>query len=357
MTIMKTGIISIRDFAQELTRQQQTKRDFVLSTHDMHMDATNKDATLSLRGENFSNIFGVNDLMHGQIADTLGIPNRYYTKMREEQPELMATNVNTWFNNKPMNRMVRTLDGTARAFLSDRYRRLDHYEIASAALPVIAEMPEARIESMEITDTRMYIKIVNPRLTMDVVPGDTVQAGMVISNSEVGLGAVKVEPLIYRLVCTNGMIVNDAATRKYHIGRVNGADENAELFRDETLIADDKAFLMKVQDTVRAAVDEAKFAKVVGMMKDAKGAKITTTDIPKMIELTQKQFNLTKEEGGGVLDQLIRGMDFSLYGLANAVTRHSQDVKSYDRATELESVGFDILGMDRATWNALNERR
>lgn len=35
----------------------------------------------------------------------------------------------------------------------------------------------------------------------EIVPGDIVQAGFVVSNSEIGLGALKVEPLVYRLIC------------------------------------------------------------------------------------------------------------------------------------------------------------
>lgn len=38
----------------------------------------------------------------------------------------------------------------------------------------------------------MYIKVVNPRLQQEVVPGDIVQAGVIISNSEVGLGSVNI---------------------------------------------------------------------------------------------------------------------------------------------------------------------
>ena len=60
----------------------------------------------------------------------------------------------------------------------------------------------------------MYIKVVNPRLQADVVPGDVVQAGVIISNSETGLGSVTIQPLIYRLVCSNGMVINDAKTRR-----------------------------------------------------------------------------------------------------------------------------------------------
>ena len=55
---------------------------------------------------------------------------------------------------------------------------------------------------------------------MDVVPGDTVQGGVIISNSEVGLGAVSVQPLLYRLVCTNGMVVNDLGERRTHFDSI-----------------------------------------------------------------------------------------------------------------------------------------
>ena len=68
-------------------------------------------------------------------------------------------------------------------------------------------------ESCQLTDSRMYIKVVNTRLEAEVVPGDIVQSGIIISNSEVGLGSVSIQPLVYRLVCSNGMVVNDAQTR------------------------------------------------------------------------------------------------------------------------------------------------
>ena len=53
------------------------------------------------------------------------------------------------------------------------------------------------------------MKVVNKKLKAEVAVGDAVQAGFVISNSEVGLGSVKIEPLIYRLVCKNGLVLKD----------------------------------------------------------------------------------------------------------------------------------------------------
>lgn len=347
---------TLNEMAMELTRQMNAKKDYLVDTRMMHFDADAENTMLNLvNGQTgTTTILGINEVAHDQIGQALGIPSKYYDKMRKENPELLAQNINSWFGKEPKVRMVRTLDGTARAFLSDKYRRIDNFEVAQTVLPIIADMPDARIESCDITESRMYIKVVNPRLTTEVVPGDIVQSGMLISNSEVGMGSLTVQPLVYRLVCKNGMVVNDARTRKYHVGKGNMAEDDFTLYTDETLKADDRALMMKVQDTVRAVVDQTRFDKVVALMRQAKDAKIATTNIPAMVELAGTDFGFTKQEGTGILDYLIRGGDLTLYGMANAVTRYAQDVESYDRSTAMESIGYDILGMSASKWNSLN---
>ena len=93
------------------------------------------------------------------------------------------------------------------------------------------------IESCEVTPTHFYIKVVNRKLKAEVKVGDVVQAGFVVSNSEVGLGSFRIEPLVFRLMCKNGLICKDFAQRKYQVGRqVNFSDDNAyELYSDETI--------------------------------------------------------------------------------------------------------------------------
>ena len=200
-----------------------------------------------------------------------------------------------------------------------------------------------------------YIKVVNPRLTAEVSPGDIVQVGVVISNSETGQGAVCVQPLIFRLVCSNGMVVNEARARRNHIGRVNSSDENLMLYSDATLEADDKAFIMKVQDTVRAAVDEARFAMVVDKLRESKDKKLNTKDIPSVVKMAAAGLKLTEAEGDGVLNHLIQDADYTLYGLANAVTRYSQDVEDYDRASKLEEIGYQVITMSPELFRQINQ--
>lgn len=354
---MKAGK-TLQELAIELDRQQAVKKDMIVDMGALSMDTGEAGLALQVTGSNMTAQYGINDIAHRQIGQTLKIPALYYDRMRAEYPELLAQNVNGWFSRTPdTKRMLRTMDGTARALLSDRYRRIDNFEVASAVLPIISSMDGASVESCELTDSRMYLKVVNPRVTAEVKKGDIVQAGIIISNSEVGMGSVNVSPLVYRLVCSNGMIAQDGAVRKYHVGRANEGGEDFSIYRSETIEADDKAFLMKLEDSVKAAVDQTRFAAIVDKMREATEATMEAKVVPQVVELASKEYGITEAEGKGILGHLIAGGDLSLYGLANAVTRQAQDVESYDRSTELEATGYKIITMAPALWRNLTRER
>ena len=329
-----------------MKRQRSARKDFVADTRNLELVSNGQESVLSVFLENQKHDYPLNPLAHQQIASRLGIPYRYYQKMQEKDPSLLDDNVNAWFQRTPERRMVRVLDGNVRAFLSDRYRRLDNLELCAAVLPVIQEMKGASIESCEVTETHLYLKVINRRMKAEVAVGDVVQAGFVISNSEVGLGSLKVEPLVFRLVCKNGMICKDFTQKRYHVGRqANSIDAEAyELYSDETLMQDDKAFFMKVQDTVRHAVDESRFMMTVDRLKEAMGIPMEHNPV-ESVEILADKFMLTQNERGDVLRQLFISGDSSRYGLLNAVTAASQIASDYERATELERIGGEILSM------------
>ena len=197
---------TLTELAQRLETLENQKRDFVLDTRNLEYMADSEGASLIIGDEQF----GINDIAHGQICNNLGVPKKYYDRMRADAPGLLMDNVNHWLQHEPSKRMVRALSNgtnTARAWLSDRYRRIDNYAIAQAALPVLSELPDVRIESTALTDKNMFIKAVLPQVQAEVNVGDVVQAGISIRNSEVGHGAVTVGLFVYRLVCKNSMTV------------------------------------------------------------------------------------------------------------------------------------------------------
>ena len=340
---MKQGIKTIQNLYGELERQREARKDLIADTRSINVNSVGRLSMVTVDTGADKLSYRIGEIAHRQIADRLGIPYKYYERMREENPKLLDSNINSWLNATPEKRMLRTLDGKLRAFLSARYRRLDNLELVDHVLPVISSMKGCEIASCDVTETHLYLKVINKAMKTEVVPGDVVQAGFVISNSEIGLGALKVEPLVYRLVCKNGLISKDYAHKKYHTGRqVEDTDNAYELYSYATLAADDKAYFMKVQDIVSAAVDEAKFMLTVNKMRMAMNIK-TGDDPVQTVEVLGDRYILNKNERASILRHFYIGGDFSSYGLVNAITRSSQDVADYNRATELERIGGMLL--------------
>ena len=340
---MKQGQKSIETLYNELLRQREARQDLIADTSCLSVSSNRGSSIISITANDKVFCYNISNIAHRQLADYLNIPYRYYERMLIEQPQLLDTNINCWLAANPQKRMLRTLDGTLRAFLSDRYRRLDNLELVDHILPVIAQMQGCQIVSQDITETHLYLKVINKTLKREIVPGDVVHAGFVISNSEIGLGALKVEPLVYRLVCKNGLISKDYTHKKYHTGRqIENTDNAYELYSDATLAADDKAYFMKVQDIVAAAVDEAKFKLTVEKLRQTMDVE-TGSDPIKTVELLADKYVLNKQENASVLMHFLKGGDYSHFGLVNAVTRASQDSKDYNRATELERIGGLLL--------------
>ncbi len=352
---MKTGRTLV-SLAQELQRQLTSKKDLVVSSSLLRHTTDEGGRTRLVIDEGPGPVtYGVTELARRQLADKLKIPFSYFERMRTEHPDLLDRNVNTWLQTDGERRMVRTLDGQVRAVLSERYRRLDNFDLAESVLPVLQQLPEVRFESVELTETRMYLKCVTPRLSHEMAPGDLVQAGVVVSNSETGQGSLSVQPLLYRLVCRNGLIAADSSLRKTHLGRALGTDDEAlTVFRDDTVRADDRAFFLKVRDVVQAAVTETTFRQAAYKLQ-------RTMNIPlighpaRTVEVLAQRYTLNEGERAGVLRHLIAQGELSGYGLVNAVTHFSQDVDDYDRATELESLGGKLIELPAADWKALAE--
>ena len=355
---MKQGR-TLAEVMQQVEKEAKAKRDLIVPAQSLFMG--DKADCIGIHNKNSTERFAPTTLFHHQMASALNIPTKFYDYLAQTHPELLVSTVNTLVYDRKVNYMVRTMDygngmPTARAFLSERYRRVDNLEIATATLPLFAGLPDVEVVSTEVTESRLHIKIVNHRLEAEVKKGDIVQAGVVISNSEVGLGAVSVRPLLYRLVCTNGMILNSLGERRHHVGRQLKAIEDCDytVYSDEAMEAEDKAFLLKLRDATTAAIEESRFHTAVNQLKEAAGIPIegNVTDV---VELTAKNYGMNSDEQNGILKYIIEGGDLSKYGLSNAITRASQDIESYDRATMLEEVGWHVATMEPKQWKMLNQ--
>ena len=348
---MKTGR-NLESVVSELLRRAEMKRDFLTPASRLEFSCSGSAPALHLELPDGSENFPLLDTGHQQLAERLEIPRSYYERMREEAPALLEENVATWLRRSEKQFLVRTLDQRARAVLSDRYRVLDNDELANVALPVLIDHG-FEIISAEITERKFYLKATTKRIQAEVKQGDVVQAGVVISNSEIGQGTLKIEPLLYFLVCSNGLVMPEASMRRQHVGRHVGELEIAECYYEqETHRADDVAFWMKVRDVLAGTLKQPTFAAHVQKLQGATAEPIAADPIS-VVEVTAKRYRLNDEEKNSVLRHFLGGhngqQQLSRYGLMQAVTRASQDVDDYDRASELEQLGGQIIELARVS--------
>ena len=348
-TLPKAPTLTLNELADELVRQQRSKIDAVVDTRRITFNTGTEGSTLAFDDAAAEDgVTGgiVNEHAHGQLAERLKIPKRYYDRMREEAPTLLDGNVSHWFYNHPETRLIRLLDGNVRAVLSDRYRRLDNYDLMEHLLPIFNEIDDLEFHVAALTDSRLYIRAILPSLEEEVKLGDIVQAGVQVRNSEVGAGKLAVEPFIWRLACLNGMVSAEHSLTKMHVGRKAEESEEAiyAFYSDETLEADDKAFFLKVGDLVRGALSEVQFKGIVDSMREASESDEIANPVAATERLAAK-FDLTEAEQSSVLMNLAQGGDLTKWGLANAVTSAAKDSAGFDRQNELEALGSTVVAL------------
>jgi len=367
---MKSGS-SIVDLAQRLQAIRNDAKDYIVPPSKLESVR----AATVLQGDHDRLViemtnghvqsFAPSKWAHAQLAEYSDVPKAYYDRLNAENPALLAKNVNHGFelartNNtaKASGRMLRTHAGALRAMVSSRFRRLDNFDLFEAIAPSLIDLG-FEPESAELTDRRLYLKCVSPRITSEVKKGDVVQYGLVVSNSDVGAGSLRVEPLVFRLVCLNGMIAN-VAKRHAHLGRNVVTDDVEELLTDETRQLTDRAFWNTVRDVVTNFAKPEHFEREVNRLRVAADVPIKMFDLPTIIERTAKAVGITTSEAtkASILDNLAsgaHGAGMNKWGLANAFTfAAQQEALDYDSATDLERAGSQVIELAPHQWDVIN---
>jgi len=351
--------MGLTELAAELERQKSVKRDFIADTRKLAM-AADVAAVLIDKVR-----YPITPYAERQLAGKLDIPAPFYDRMKGKHPDLLSNMVNGLFEREPAQHMLRTLDGNVRAVLSNGYRPIDNFDFADAVLPVLMKSG-VQVESCAITEQKMYIKVLCPWLDRELPVPEGLKMGVghtfflrriigavVFSNSETGAGALSISPGIFERQCTNLAVFKDEGFGKIHVGKKTQAvDAVAEYLSDATRKLDDAALWARVKDVTMATMDGRVMDKIQQKMLEARGDAIEG-DPARVVEVFAKQNQLNESERGGLLKHLVDSGEMTRYGLQWAVTRLAGDVESYDRASELERLGGQVIELPKADWMRL----
>jgi len=360
---------SLVELATELERIKNNTRDFLVPAGKLSMNenaelcfTTPPKVQLAYQAvENHEKTVALNSWSSGQLANFTEIPKAYYDRIKKENPRLLADSVNHGLARKPTEpRMVRTVDGKVRAFVSNKFRRgLGNFELLDSNLEIMMEKG-FQVQSAELTDQRLYVKAVSPKVQAEIKVGDVVNFGIVLSNSDVGAGEFRLETFIYRLSCLNGMVGAKLTSARHLQRAISSGEESMEIFSDQTLNLSDAAFFSGMRDMFLNAIKPENFDVAVNKLREASERKIYNTNLDQVVELTM---NATKVRGEGIKHSILaalmsgnEGAGLTQYGLVNSFTRAAQDAAlDYDTATELERAGGQIIELGAQQWKRIAE--
>ncbi len=344
---MKSKFQSLVTFAQEIERIEKSKNDFLVPSKSSFMKDDN---FLEIDGS--AERYGINEFAHGQIADKLGIPRKYYEKM-SDIPGLRSLNVNGWLQNRDERNLVRTIDNKVRAVLSDRFKPLDNYDIINNSIfPVLQPISsDLQVKALNISETKMYMQLILKNLQTEIKVGDTVQYGLTITNSEVGAGSLNVEGWIYRLSCSNGLISN-SLFKKYHIGKRIEDDENYHIWQSDTLQKELEGYQLRLRDVLKNVLTMVNFEKEVNKIREAAEDKIQ--NITQTVENVTKRFGLSEKDGSSIIQNMVYEGNSNRWGLINGITRLAQEIENPDKSYSMEKLGGQIIELPKSEWQVLN---
>ena len=191
---------------------------------------------------------------------------------------------------------------------------------------------KVNVVSADITPNHLYLKAVNKKIQAEICNGDIIQAGFIISNSEVGLGSLKIEPLILCANNKNAFIYNQAVQSIRHRGQ-----KLDSAFANINQISADK-----ISNMIHSSIDQEAFNNIIKQLQSTTNVSIYNT-IQALNWLNQ--FPINQREKSDISQQFFINSDFTLYGLLNAVSASTKIPKSYERATELERIAGKMISL------------
>lgn len=373
----------IERLVNELKRQRDSRLDFVCDARQMKIGrlvGDESDVTFHLmpdaaQAREFlpSNGMPIAVDVMKQIGQRVSpvIPGGFLSDLAATRSNRCVDLLNGLMHDTGRRAFVRCLDGRIRAYLSARYRVLDHYDIAFAALGAAQEVGATVFES-SLNDQRMRMKFINQSLA-DVIdrgngaggrdahhfirPGNlgsedlltrlgvtdeekkaigTVWPAVQISNSETGYGGLQVRIGLVNAVCFN-FAISEAIVREIHVGETK--DEG--VYSEETVAADSRVTMMKACDAIKAAFTAEHFE---AMLSQARKAASVAIEAPApAVDNIVSEFNISQERRDSILSYFIKDYNPNAWGLAQAVARVAQDEGSSDVAETLEIIAGSII--------------
>lgn len=298
--------------------------------------------------------FSMHDNAISQIADRMGIPQRYLRSLASGEPWAVMLAVHmlnehcNWTERSRV--LVRTVGTQVRGILSDSYRRLNSVEILTAFVQEAAGQG-AVISDAYMNDTKVWAETILP--TPITIPtknnGDVIIfAGARFSTSDYGDGAVDMRAFMLNGACLNGM-VRESIMKQVHLG--SKLPDNLALSQ-QTYELDTKTTVSAVRDLTKGLFSTDNIRQKA---YEIQGASEIEVDFDHELKRLTRDGGLLKAEGKEVEKILMRNNPddgvqggATLWKLTQAITAHARECTP-ERSRELHELSGALLSRVKVT--------
>ena len=369
---------SLEDMLHVITEQNKMKQDYIAPTNQLQFrtlqnegETAHSQIVMEANQGEPTKILNVNQHCFDQIAQKAEIATPTARRLQQNYPKEMDNLINAIWQKENSKRMVRTFDnanhtnsfnydnhtGTARAFLSDKFKTFDNSDLLESALPTLGESDASwKIVNYANTDKKLYIRLKSEVIQSDAGLNDLMAHGIGISNSETGSGSVAVFGIAWTLACLNGMQTENV-TRKAHITSARDGD-TWNVLTDETKQADNHSLKLQLRDIVSSYASRDAFDENIEKMKRAK-EDVVNVPMNESVENLGKVLTLSKKETSNVLEGLLQTIGQSGYEqnqkinratLVNACTAVG-NTSDPDNVDFWQRLGGKVLNLGKTDWN------
>ncbi|MGC9046961.1 MAG: hypothetical protein ACP5IC_02515 [Minisyncoccia bacterium] len=328
----------IRDFVQALQDINANKVDMIVPASSLVIDNN----ILKIKDRDFS--FKILPWAKRQLAGKLQIPMRFYNRLEMNYSNLLNTLLNTMLSKNQDKFLIRTLNGEVRGILSDRYKAYESFDIFTTVIDYAMKLnPNVIFKSAYVTDLFVELELIDKDKKYEIeINGkpDTYYTGVSVINSEVGYRAFEINVLLYRQVCSNGLIAPalNQKIRKIHVGR-RITDEN---YWNDTVINENKLLLNKINDMLNIASNKD---NITELLQRLSGYSKQPIDVSvKFLDASQRVLGLNDNEKELIWKNL---EEKTRFGFINAITRTAQYyttiVKKPTERLRLEEIAGEML--------------
>lgn len=268
----------------------------------------------------------LSDLGLQSYATLTGVGSGYARKcILGGKTDLLIKNFEEWHKTLQQDKtmFIRSCYGSINALLSERYTAFDNNEVMESIVDVLTRQTDNAgkyiVKNYSVSPSMLNLRIISKDKIN--INGDDLSFGFDIKNSNIGKSSVEISIIIFRWICTNGMIMGG--------GKAYVMKQRHVSVSREQLVSNFVELLSKMPEITM---------QIKTMIEKSMGTKLNSSEMQRIVDMLKVK-GVIAGAANRLIDSIEPEYSGTLWGAVNAVTKLSQQYSINTRLTMEKAAG------------------